>query len=519
LIDTEDGASGLGGGLENIDSDLLGLPDELLVHIIDVALKHVDTEPHSFLTALGVLLSELVEDVSGVEAGVLGEGSGDGLESLGKSINDELSLARDLLEVLSEVARELHFDGASTGHNGVRLDGSTHNHGGIVEGPLSLLEILLSTSSEHEGGRLGLLTASEHVVSLVTKLDLLELAANSEHVRGESLHGGLKDSTGSLGNTGHIILLDSTGAEDVSVGEVLGGEITNGEVREDNLGSGVGDFVKLVVDDVPLSINNLLEIIGVVNSNLSVVLLSLELELDVEEGDLRVFEALGLLLETGIGEGLLEADTSHHEGVGDRATSDLLDSDVSLIEVLIQVEDGVDDHLGEELLVLGDNLGVEGSLSALDQELLLLLRGLVADLHGNLFNSLQALLAGLAVAAHNDLAVHALVDESLGLLQKLTGGDNDRGSSISDFVVLGLGDVHKGLGSGVHNIEEADQSGAIIRNSHAAAIVDELVHASGTKSGLDDFDDRLAGIDVRDDVALALGLFGSVLKDEDLRCL
>jgi hypothetical protein len=56
-----------------------------------------------------------------------------------------------------------------------------------------------------------------------------------------------------------------------------------------------------------------LEVIWVFDSNLGVVFLSLELELDVQDGDLWVEETLWLLLETGIGESLLESNTLNCE--------------------------------------------------------------------------------------------------------------------------------------------------------------------------------------------------------------
>jgi len=79
------------------------------------------------------------------------------------------------------------------------------------------------------------------------------------------------------------------------------------------------------------------------------------------------------LLETGIGESLFEADTSNHERVGDRSTSDLLDTNITLIQVSIEIKNGIDDHLGEELLILGDNLRVKGGLGTLDKQISLFL--------------------------------------------------------------------------------------------------------------------------------------------------
>jgi len=100
----------------------------------------------------------------------------------------------------------------------------------------------------------------------------------------------LEDSTSCLGNSLEIILLYSTSTEDISVGEVLGGEITDWEAGEDDFSTGFDEQIKFGVNDVPLSIDNSLEIFWLVDSNFSIVFLSFELELNVEDGDLGAFE-------------------------------------------------------------------------------------------------------------------------------------------------------------------------------------------------------------------------------------
>jgi hypothetical protein len=123
----------------------------------------------------------------------------------------------------------------------------------------------------------------------------------------------LEDSTSGLRNSLEIVFLNSTSAEDTSISEVLGSEITNWQVRENNFSSGLANLVQFTINDVPLSVNDLLEIFWVIDSNLCVILLGLQFELDIQKSNLWVLKALWLLLETSIGEGLLEADTSNHE--------------------------------------------------------------------------------------------------------------------------------------------------------------------------------------------------------------
>lgn len=92
---------------------------------------------------------------------------------------------------------------------------------------MGLLKVLGGTSSQDESGRLGLLASSEHVIPFISELDLFELSAFSENIWGETLSGSLEDGTSGLGDSLQVIHGDTTSAEDISVSEVLGGEVTD----------------------------------------------------------------------------------------------------------------------------------------------------------------------------------------------------------------------------------------------------------------------------------------------------
>ena len=111
------------------------------------------------------------------------------------------------------------------------------------------------------------------------------------------------------------------------------------------------------------------------------------------------------MLKTCIGESFFEADTLDHEGVGDGSSSNFLDSDVTLLKILIEIQNGVDNHLGEELLVVGDNLRVQRSLGALFKEVSFLFLALVTDFNRNFLDSSDALVTGLTVTLDDDLGV------------------------------------------------------------------------------------------------------------------
>jgi hypothetical protein len=58
-----------------------------------------------------------------------------------------------------------NLDGTATSHNRVVLHGTADNHDGVVDGSLTLLNELLSTTAKDDGARLGLGASSEEVVS------------------------------------------------------------------------------------------------------------------------------------------------------------------------------------------------------------------------------------------------------------------------------------------------------------------------------------------------------------------
>jgi len=229
-----------------------------------------------FITSNGMLLTEFVEYISGVHTTVFGEGSWDCFKSLGVAIDDKLLLSLNCSKVFSQMSWKLHFNGTTTGNDGFRLEGPSDNHDSVVEGSLGLFKILTGTTTEYEGAWFGLIALSEHVESFISELDLLELTASSENFSIKSITDSrLENSSSGLGNSLEIILLNSTSTEDISVSEVLGSEITDWESWEDDFSSRLDKQIKFGVNDIPLGIDNLLEIFWLCDPDFSIVLFSL----------------------------------------------------------------------------------------------------------------------------------------------------------------------------------------------------------------------------------------------------
>lgn len=149
--------------------------------------------------------------------------------------------------------------------------------------------------------------------------------------------GRLDGSSNRLDDSSEIVRGYSTGTENVPVGKVLGGEITDGKLGKYHFGARGDDGFELLVDDRPFGIDDRLVFLfdprnrkivrarhrqtkkkkrkektthrHLVHSNLCVVLLRLELQLDVQAKHLGVLEALGLLLKTSVRKRLFESNT------------------------------------------------------------------------------------------------------------------------------------------------------------------------------------------------------------------
>ena len=361
--------------------------------------------------------------------------------------------------MFTQESRKFHLDCTASSNDSVSFNSSQYDHYGIIEGTCSLLDILRGATSDDDGHGLGAGALSEHIVALISELNLFEFSADTENSLStfftETVNSSLQDGASGLAHTLEIIFSNTAGAENVSVSEILSGKITDWKLGENNSSARCMNLVKFIINDLPFSINDSLEVIRVLKSDLSAIFLGLKLKFEVKAENLGVvIEALGLLFETSIRESFLKADTLDKEGVSDGASSDLLDTDILFVKsVLVDGLDGIDNHSAEESLLFGDNLRVEGSLGALLEQFSLLFSSLVSNLYRHFLDALKAHLESHSVSLDDNLRVHALLDQALGLTKKLSSGKHDRSGAIANLVVLTLSDIDESLGCGVHNIE------------------------------------------------------------------
>ena len=216
-------------------------------------------------------VSELVDDVEGIESGVVSDGLGDDLERFREHIDDELFLSFNFGGFFFHVAAELDFGGSSAGYDLVGLETSSDNHDGIIQRPFGFLDELFGTTSKDDGSGFGVGAVFEKIVPFSSDLLFVELSAGSEDIGGQFVDGGLENGSGGLRDSLDILVGDSTSTENASVGEPLGSQVTNGELGENNLGTDVMNFLEFIVDDLPFGIDQALEILNVFDSDFGIL--------------------------------------------------------------------------------------------------------------------------------------------------------------------------------------------------------------------------------------------------------
>ena len=94
-----------------------------------------------------------------------------------------------------------------------------------------------------------------------------------------------------------------------------------------------------------------------------------------------------------------------------------------------------------------------------------------------------------------------------------------RGAAPTHLGVLCQADVHQGLGCWVHDVQGLHDGRPIIAHRHRALSVHELVHAAGAQRGAHHVCHCVAGVDVADQLRLALARVRAILEQDDLRLL
>jgi len=176
FIHAQDQARGLRSGLDSVNLNRRGLPNEPFQVVRDPLIDDVDTRPS---ITLRVSHAQLVEHIRSVETRVIAKLPGDDLKGLCERGDDKLLLTRNGARVLAEVFRNFHFKSATPCNDVVVFGGFLDDHDGVVEGALNFGDKLFSAAAKDEGTGLCCGAALEKVEALTTDLTFLESLAGT----------------------------------------------------------------------------------------------------------------------------------------------------------------------------------------------------------------------------------------------------------------------------------------------------------------------------------------------------
>ena len=378
---------------------------------------------------------------------------------------------------------------------------------------------MVGSSPYEDGDGLGVLASGDEGHLLVADEPELDAVGCSEVVGAE--FADLADDVGvaGFGEPLHIALLHAAAGVDAFPGEEVLCEVVDSLLAEDDVGSGLLACVDHGLEGVLLFLDELGEHLGVGDLDLCVHLGLLDLEGSVDECDLGTLDYLG----HGGGDGLLVDDETFDELGLFHVGSGLLDgADVlqvgEVLALVVLLDDGldsVDDHLGEEVLGGVDLLAVHGDLGDLQEEILVF----EGDLLGDLFENLLSLLVGKPVSSGDDGGVDVGVDQVEGFLEELSCDDDGGGGTVSDLVVLCLGDLDEHLCCGVLYIHLLQDGDTVVGDDDVSEGVDEhLVHSPGAEAAPYGVSDGPGGSDVVELRVFSFFSFASFSEDK-YRCV
>lgn len=162
FVECQHHAGRLSGRRDRIRLHKSRLPHARLEIVGNVLIEDIHATPN---LALSVLLTQLVQDIGRIEAGVLTQLSRDNLESPGHGPNELLVSALDIAGVVAQVLADLHVDGSTTSDDCVVLHRSADDHDSIVQRSLGFLHELFRSSTENDRARLCFGTADEDIES------------------------------------------------------------------------------------------------------------------------------------------------------------------------------------------------------------------------------------------------------------------------------------------------------------------------------------------------------------------
>lgn len=270
----------------------------------------------------------------------------------------------------------------------------------------------------------------------------------TELFNGELVNVGNGGGVEGPGDEVDLVALDVLNNHHVLLGKEMEGQITDSLsedrlLEEDDVHAGLDDLFDELDNVLTLFLEQSVDRCVVTDANVAVHVGLGGGEGELNEADLGVLYLSGATSES-VG-GLVDETETVNELRVVNGTAELLgDRDVAEVDVsggllVNDLEDGIDGHGGEEVTMVGNNLGGERGDGVLDK----LLAVVEVDGLGHAFDNFKGFPEGDFEAVRNSGGVDTLVHKVLAGAEEGTGHHDNGGGSVTSLNILGLGDFNQ----------------------------------------------------------------------------
>jgi hypothetical protein len=353
-----------------------------------------------------------------------------------------------------ETASQLHFEGTTTGGELGVNDDIAGNTESILEVALNFVEDILRCTTEDNRASVGLLALGKEREIVVTDFVDLEKCAVLSNIRLLDFFRAV-DNGGTSGTSNTVVISFTETAENRAVSvleKLVESEIAHTLLSDDDIGFDLKDGSAHTLNFNLLHSEGLFEIIILSELHVGHRLSLLVLKGAIEKHNAGVAD---LAAHTRVADVLVEHDTVEDLAVFEETSRDFLNLSVALgidfdVIAILNVDstDSLDSEVYDEVSPLGGELGADGALNNFGQVFVVLHVDFLANELAHLNNFVEATEVGI----HNNSWVNVTLEEALNSAEDLTGEDNNRGGTITDFLILSTGKLNHRFGSGVVNV-------------------------------------------------------------------
>mmetsp|Transcript_5591 Transcript_5591/g.9776 ORF Transcript_5591/g.9776 Transcript_5591/m.9776 type:complete len:440 (-) Transcript_5591:876-2195(-) len=430
---------------------LKALKDTELTHITNGAVNHVQT--HGVAT-LVMGNAELAHKVGRVVTTVISNSGRKGAKSLGEGLHCKSLLTGDggcnLIYCLSHE----HLSASSTKSDTGLLNCLGEHSKGIVQRTLCLVQDVGGRTTQYDSAGLTTLHTRKLEEALLSNHGLLNQFSRSKHDVLRLVKGRGQLSASYSGQTLNTIEVSVLNAHHTGLGKQRRRPVVHKLTVNEYITSRLEDLLHLSLHFLLFRLLNLSHGIHRVNLDARAVDLDLvSIHRGVRNHNLGLLDTLGLTNadlevreEALVEEGLFKASTEHLDNL-----------DQVQVSAAAKAKHGINSEVGEAVLILVEQFARKsctGNVEKVGTECFLVIGVIDGAVHKGLASSGH----GKTPTVTNGHRVNTLVDELLGLTEKLAGKNNDRGGAITNLVILGAAHIDKNLGSRVVNVNRAKNS-------------------------------------------------------------